>query len=262
MGIAILPFRHGLSLALVGLVVSSGCDCANDIAQEVVSPDGRRIVTHSVYHCGATTGYSSMITIRDRHTRFQPEHQELLHSAGWRLYGDLRWVSNEEIRFDCVGSGSYHGPYEVIGRSVRLVVDCSSYDNECPGPPTEFRVPEDYRGPVVCLFDVPTGEFLEWPETGLVDIGEDGVLLLRNRGVRTLERVSFSMRRADALDLPLYSSDLTAKGWPQVCAFSEGKAEGRPYYAFYVGLGDQDEDPDATLRAAVERVATGNRRDM
>ena len=72
--------------------------CGNEISQEILSPNGKLKAVIFTRNCGATTGFSTQISLL-------PKTQKLLNSGGnifttdW--YGqppiEVNWVSNEQL---------------------------------------------------------------------------------------------------------------------------------------------------------------------
>jgi hypothetical protein len=83
--------------ALIGLlVILSGCGmCANDIVQEIVSPDGKYVATAFIRNCGATTDYSPQVYLRktgkrlaDKGNVFIGDHSDFIR---------IEWLSATEL---------------------------------------------------------------------------------------------------------------------------------------------------------------------
>ncbi len=82
---------------LLGIFAVTGCDdmCGSELLNSVISPNGNKKAVSFVYDCGATTGFSTQVSILDV--------DELITSAGNIMTTDgnnnlkLEWVSDKEL---------------------------------------------------------------------------------------------------------------------------------------------------------------------
>lgn len=108
-----LPLR--LLSAFVALVVLSGCDpCGNDIIQSVASPSGHLKAVVFTRDCGATTGFSTQVSVLSA-------SDDLPNAGGNTLVLDgqvpvhVQWVSESALRLRVTGSTKVYEQRSVVG---------------------------------------------------------------------------------------------------------------------------------------------------
>ncbi len=109
-------------LAVVGFCACNGGlfgECGNVVKAEVVSPSGRYRATVFERNCGATTGYSTHVSLREAREPFDPSKQKrVLTVAGQPTVG-LEW--NGERALTVVLSGGKTFTKLETWRDVRIV---------------------------------------------------------------------------------------------------------------------------------------------
>lgn len=94
-----------LLFAVIGLA-SSGCafllrsSCENTVKSEIKSPDGKYIVTLLERNCGATTDFSTIVSLRESSTEFKPDDLGVFVVKGQTKI-DLTWEGNTRLRLQC-----------------------------------------------------------------------------------------------------------------------------------------------------------------
>jgi hypothetical protein len=88
-------------LLIVPMLSTASCvSCADDPKYTVVSPSGRRSVTLAVRNCGATTGFTTVVSVSQKRFGIYPV-SKVLFAANGELAGDrwltLRWASDDEL---------------------------------------------------------------------------------------------------------------------------------------------------------------------
>jgi len=105
-------FRPVLSATILLASCMPASDCSNDILQDVPSPDGRRHAVVFVVNCGATTDFSTQVsvltkawTVNDRGNVFVVDSDHGKADATGPVGGlnvTVRWLDKRtlEIRYD------------------------------------------------------------------------------------------------------------------------------------------------------------------
>ena len=99
----------GLPLAIAGLFIYATSDmCGNEVYSEVLSPNGEHKVVVFQRDCGATTGFSTQISIIDSDDELENESGNIYIVDGQPTDVSLRvkWVSNTELRIEKSLNGS------------------------------------------------------------------------------------------------------------------------------------------------------------
>lgn len=105
MGIVVV----GVSLAIVGLFFYATRDlCGNEVYSEDLSPDKEHKVVVFQRDCGATTGYSTQVSIIDSSDNLKNESGNIYIIDGHPkdVSPGARWISNTELRIERNLNGS------------------------------------------------------------------------------------------------------------------------------------------------------------
>lgn len=111
--VAIPKSRHDRAMlkaqaSAILLLASTGCSdtCENSVAARVVSPDGQREAVMFQRDCGATTGYSTQISVLDNGetpagggNAFRADDNHGVAAVGeWQgPWADMRWVAPDRL---------------------------------------------------------------------------------------------------------------------------------------------------------------------
>ena len=91
-------------ILLQGCAVPFSDRCDDRINHEVASDDSRYIATLYVRNCGATTDYSSIVSVRERTSKFDGDaDQNIVFVVKVRPDIAVNWGSPNEIRIQCHG---------------------------------------------------------------------------------------------------------------------------------------------------------------
>jgi len=106
-------FASLLTLALV-----SGCTdlCGNDPLQGEESPDKSRLAVAFVRSCGATTGFSSHVSIVPRNKPIPNEPGNILVVEGKQALS-VKWQSNSVLEIDLPKEPKIHKQAESLGET-------------------------------------------------------------------------------------------------------------------------------------------------
>jgi hypothetical protein len=96
---------------LLAIVLTGGCSlCKNEIVAEIPSPKGDKRAVVFQRDCGATTGFSTQVSILSRGIRLRDEggnafvadddHGAVPLTSGNVMAIDVRWASNDELMID------------------------------------------------------------------------------------------------------------------------------------------------------------------
>ena len=99
----------GFSLAVAGLVAYVTNDmCGNDMFSEVLSPNGKHKVVVFQRDCGATTGFSTQISIMGSNDELENESGNIYIIDGHPkdVSPVINWASDTELNIDRNLSGS------------------------------------------------------------------------------------------------------------------------------------------------------------
>ncbi|MBK1852842.1 hypothetical protein FE845_15960 [Marinobacter sp. 1-4A] len=99
----------GFPLAIAGLFIYAASDmCGNEIYTEIVSPNKERKAVVFQRDCGATTGFSTQISIINSGDRLENEGGNIYIIDGQPkdVSPPLKWVSNTELRIERSLNGS------------------------------------------------------------------------------------------------------------------------------------------------------------
>jgi hypothetical protein len=94
-----------LLFAFIGLA-SGGCafllrsSCDNTVRYEIKSPDGKYVVTLFERNCGATTDFSTIVSLRESSTEFKADDLGIFVVEGQPKI-DLAWDGNTRVRLQC-----------------------------------------------------------------------------------------------------------------------------------------------------------------
>lgn len=97
-------------------------ECGDTIKAEVSSPDGRYVAAVFERNCGATTDYSTLVTLRETSQPFAPKKQGWVLALSGQVDVTLAWSSDRVIRVGAEGGEVFRK--EPTWRDVRI-----SYDN-------------------------------------------------------------------------------------------------------------------------------------
>jgi len=101
----------GIPLAIAGLFIYAASDmCGNEVYSQVVSPDGERKAVVFQRDCGATTGFSTQISIIDSSDDLKNESGNIYIIDGHpkNVSPGLKWLSNTELKIERKLNGSEH----------------------------------------------------------------------------------------------------------------------------------------------------------
>jgi hypothetical protein len=94
------PSTLKAALLTLAVVASAGCMCSRDSKYRVSSPSHSRSATVAVENCGATTGFTTVVSVAQRRFGLIPSSRDLLIGDG-ELVGErdlsLRWSSDDEL---------------------------------------------------------------------------------------------------------------------------------------------------------------------
>lgn len=99
----------GAPLAIAGLFIYATSDmCRNEVYSQVLSPDGKHKAVVFQRDCGATTGYSTQITIIDSSDELRNESGNIYVIDGHpkNVSPRLKWMSNTELKVERSLNGS------------------------------------------------------------------------------------------------------------------------------------------------------------
>ncbi len=92
----------------VSIILLQGCTipfldrCDDQITREAASDDDKFIATLYVRNCGATTDYSSIVSLREKTSEFDGDADaNIIFVAKGRQTIGFNWVSPNEIRVQC-----------------------------------------------------------------------------------------------------------------------------------------------------------------
>jgi hypothetical protein len=83
--------------ALTGCEPALFGDCADTVKSEAVSPGGRYIAAVFERDCGATTDYSTNLSLRDAKEPFDPSEQRPVLTVEGQPAIGLEWSSDESL---------------------------------------------------------------------------------------------------------------------------------------------------------------------
>ena len=99
-----MPMRLIAQIIFLALLLS-GCDmCGNDPLNVVTSPNGEMNAISFVRSCGATTGYSTHVSITDKSGRLKNDPGNIFTIEGKSPVG-IEWKNNSQLIVDIDGSG-------------------------------------------------------------------------------------------------------------------------------------------------------------
>lgn len=75
-------------------------ECSHSVLREAESPDGRYSATFFERDCGATTAYSSLVSLHESRRQFDPEHAEIVFAVDGRSDIKIYWTSNRSLSID------------------------------------------------------------------------------------------------------------------------------------------------------------------
>ena len=99
----------GVPLAIAGLFIYATSDmCGNEVYTEVMSPNKERKVVVFQRDCGATTGFSTQVSIIESDDELENEGGNIYIIKGHPkdVSPQVRWVSNKELRIERSLNGS------------------------------------------------------------------------------------------------------------------------------------------------------------
>jgi hypothetical protein len=98
--------RSPLSLFLPTLaVVMTGCNlCSKDVIQEVRAPEGVLAATWYVRNCGATTDFSTLVSVHRAENSYT-EEADLVFVAKGKKRLRLEWASPHQLSIACEECG-------------------------------------------------------------------------------------------------------------------------------------------------------------
>jgi hypothetical protein len=89
-----------IALSLSGCTFLLHSNCENTVKSEIQSPDGRYAATLFERNCGATTDFSTIVSLRESSVRFKGDDLGVVIVKGQRKL-DLVWDSNTKLRLRC-----------------------------------------------------------------------------------------------------------------------------------------------------------------
>jgi hypothetical protein len=103
-------------VSLLTLVLVSGCTdlCGNDPLHGEESPDKSRLAVAFVRSCGATTGFSSHVSIVPRNKPIPNEPGNILVVEGKQPIS-VKWRSNSELEIEIPRETKIHKQTESLG---------------------------------------------------------------------------------------------------------------------------------------------------
>lgn len=117
-----------MRLRLMSLVVALGfvaCRgglfgrCGNTVKDEVPSPSGSYIATITERNCGATTDFSTLVSLHDARKSFDPRKQKPVLVLVGRPHVDLTWNADNELAIRSPAGATFRKVEE--WRDVRIV---------------------------------------------------------------------------------------------------------------------------------------------
>lgn len=90
-------------VGILGVTVLSGCggglfgDCVDTVEAEALSPDGRYVATVFARNCGATTDYSTHVSLREADDSFDPRTQARVLTLAGKAKVDLEWSTETTL---------------------------------------------------------------------------------------------------------------------------------------------------------------------
>ncbi|SMF67222.1 hypothetical protein SAMN02745866_04297 [Alteromonadaceae bacterium Bs31] len=115
----------GVPLAIAGLFIYATSDmCRNEVYSQVVSPDGKRKAVVFQRDCGATTGFSTQISIIDSSDDLKNESGNIYVIDGHpkNVSPGLKWLSNTELNVERSLNGSEYKAESIWGffKKIRI----------------------------------------------------------------------------------------------------------------------------------------------
>lgn len=95
-------------------------DCSDSVITESESPDGRYSATFFERDCGATTDYTSLVSLRESRRDFDAENADLVVVVEGRYHIEMQWTSRRSLLID-PGDGEIFR-HEDSWRDVRISV--------------------------------------------------------------------------------------------------------------------------------------------
>jgi hypothetical protein len=95
--------RIFISLALALTLLVIGCNvCSDKFVQRVKSPDGLLTATWYVRNCGATTDFSTIVSIHKTDSSFKDD-SDIVFVAKGRGGLHLAWTTRHQLLIQCLG---------------------------------------------------------------------------------------------------------------------------------------------------------------
>ena len=97
--------KGGLEWCGVAFLVCllSGCGlCSDTVVSEVTSPDGAMTATWFVRNCGATTEFSSIVSVHRKSEGFRNE-RDIVFVVAFRPQLSLTWTGRRTLSVECEG---------------------------------------------------------------------------------------------------------------------------------------------------------------
>ncbi len=87
-------------------------DCSDDLIWEGMSPDRKYVLSVVERNCGATTDYSTLVSLRSADQPLSLERQKWVHSLKGRRYVEAQWTGARSV-------GVRHEPADVFANQKR-----------------------------------------------------------------------------------------------------------------------------------------------
>lgn len=90
-----------VSAAALLACLMSGCGlCSDEVASEVVSPDGVLAATWFVRNCGATTDFSSIVSVHRKSEGYRDD-QDIVFVVAGRAHLVITWIGPNTLSIEC-----------------------------------------------------------------------------------------------------------------------------------------------------------------
>lgn len=115
----------GVPLAIAGLFIYATSDmCGNEMYSEVLSPNGKHKVVVFQRDCGATTGFSTQISIIESDDELENESGNIYIIDGHPrdVSPSTKWASDTELRIESRLTGSEYKAESSLGFLKKIKV--------------------------------------------------------------------------------------------------------------------------------------------
>ncbi len=114
-----------VTLAIIGLFTRASRDlCANEVYAEVLSPDKTHRAVVFQRDCGATTGFSTHISVLGLGEELANESGNVFIADGQpaKEAAEFRWLTNNELRIRRILDGSEYKAEQIAGPLNKISV--------------------------------------------------------------------------------------------------------------------------------------------